>query len=51
MGKEPEIFTFGCRLNSYESEIIEQNLIEKGLKLLKRFKEHYFHKENDSHIC
>ena len=32
MGKEPEIFTFGCRLNSYESEIIEQNLIEKGLK-------------------
>ena len=32
MGKEPKIFTFGCRLNSYESEIIEQNLIEKGLK-------------------
>ena len=32
MGKEPEIFTFGCRLNAYESEIIEQNLIEKGLK-------------------
>jgi len=32
MGKEPEIFTFGCRLNSYESEIIEQNLIEKGVK-------------------
>lgn len=32
MGKEPEIFTFGCRLNSYESEIIEQNLIEKGLE-------------------
>ena len=32
MGKEPEIFTFGCRLNSYESEIIEQNLIEKGFK-------------------
>ena len=32
MSKEPEIFTFGCRLNSYESEIIEQNLIEKGLK-------------------
>ena len=32
MGKEPEIFTFGCRLNSYESEIIEQNLIEKGSK-------------------
>ena len=32
MVKEPEIFTFGCRLNSYESEIIEQNLIEKGLK-------------------
>ena len=32
MGKEPEIFTFGCRLNSYEAEIIEQNLIEKGLK-------------------
>ena len=32
MGKEPEILTFGCRLNSYESEIIEQNLIEKGLK-------------------
>ena len=32
MGKEPEIFTFGCRLNSYESEIIEQNLIEKDLK-------------------
>ena len=32
MGKEPEIYTFGCRLNSYESEIIEQNLIEKGLK-------------------
>ena len=32
MGKEPEIFTFGCRLNSYESEIIEQNLIEKGLR-------------------
>ena len=32
MGKESEIFTFGCRLNSYESEIIEQNLIEKGLK-------------------
>ena len=32
MGKEPEIFTFGCRLNSYESEIIEQNLIENGLK-------------------
>ena len=34
MGKEPEIFTFGCRLNSYESEIIEQNLIEKGLRIL-----------------
>ena len=32
MGKEPEIFTFGCRLNAYESEIIEQNLIEKGFK-------------------
>ena len=32
MGKEPEIYTFGCRLNSYESEIIEQNLIEKGVK-------------------
>ena len=32
MGKEPELFTFGCRLNSYESEIIEQNLIEKGVK-------------------
>ena len=32
MGKEPEIFTFGCRLNAYESEIIEQNLIEKDLK-------------------
>ena len=32
MCKEPEIFIFGCRLNSYESEIIEQNLIEKGLK-------------------
>ena len=32
MGKEPEILTFGCRLNSYESEIIEQNLIEKGVK-------------------
>ena len=32
MGKEPKIYTFGCRLNSYESEIIEQNLIEKGLK-------------------
>ena len=32
MDKEPEIFTFGCRLNSYESEIIEQNLIEKGVK-------------------
>ena len=32
MGKEPKVFTFGCRLNSYESEIIEQNLIEKGLK-------------------
>ena len=33
MGKEPEIFTFGCRLNAYESEIIEQNLIEKGWKI------------------
>tara|TARA_Y100001970_G_scaffold283428_1_gene398571 strand:- start:1776 stop:3023 length:1248 start_codon:yes stop_codon:yes gene_type:complete len=32
MGKEPEIYTFGCRLNSYESEIIEQNLIKKGVK-------------------
>ena len=32
MSKEPEIYTFGCRLNSYESEIIEQNLIEKGVK-------------------
>ena len=32
MGKEPKIYTFGCRLNSYESEIIEQNLIEKGLE-------------------
>ena len=32
MGKEPEIFTFGCRLNSYESEIIEQNLIKEGVK-------------------
>ena len=32
MDKEPEIFTFGCRLNSYESEIIEQNLIEEGVK-------------------
>ena len=32
MGKEPEIYTFGCRLNSYESEIIEQNLIKTGVK-------------------
>ena len=31
MGKEPEIFTFGCRLNSYESEIIEQNY--KGTRM------------------
>ena len=32
MGKEPKIYTFGCRLNSYESEIIEQDLIKKGVK-------------------
>ena len=34
MGKEPEIYTFGCRLNSYESEIIEQDLLKKVLKIL-----------------
>ena len=32
MGKEPKIYTFGCRLNSYESEIIEQDLIKKGVE-------------------
>lgn len=28
----PEIITFGCRLNIYESEIIRQNLKKSGLK-------------------
>ena len=32
MPKEPEIITFGCRLNTYESEIIQQNLNKKGIK-------------------
>ena len=32
MPKEPEIITFGCRLNTYESEIIQQNLIKQGIK-------------------
>ena len=32
MTKEPEIITFGCRLNTYESEIIQQNLNKKGIK-------------------
>ena len=32
MPKEPEIITFGCRLNTYESEIIQQNLNKQGIK-------------------
>ena len=32
MPKEPEIVTFGCRLNTYESEIIQQNLNKEGIK-------------------
>ena len=32
MTKEPEIITFGCRLNTYESEIIQQNLNKEGIK-------------------
>ena len=28
----PDVKTFGCRLNSYESEIIEQDLIKKGVE-------------------
>ena len=31
MNKESEVFTFGCRLNIYESEIIMQDLKENAV--------------------
>ena len=32
MTKTQEVFTFGCRLNIYESEIIKENLAKSGLE-------------------
>ena len=29
---EPEIITFGCRLNSYESEVMREKIVEAGVK-------------------
>ena len=31
MDKKPKIVTFGCRLNSYESEVMSQHALEAGL--------------------
>ncbi len=31
-GKEPEVLTFGCRLNSYESEVMRGHALKAGLR-------------------
>ena len=32
MSKDPEIVTFGCRLNTYESEVMKKHAADAGMK-------------------
>ena len=32
MNEAHEVITFGCRLNTYESEIIKENLVKSGIQ-------------------